>query len=118
MTKKSLNKIRKRRACKVRAKILGTGEKPRLSLFRSNKYIYVQLIDDTEGKTLVSTSTYGLKKSSTKGKINEAVQLGKIIAEKAKEKSISKVIIDRGRYKYHGRIKAVAESLKENGITL
>jgi len=116
MTKKSLNKKRVRRAKRVRARILGTAQRPRLSVFRSNRYTYIQLINDLTGKTLISASTYGLKESGNKS--SKAGRLGKIIAEKAKEKGISKVVIDRGKYKYHGRIRAVAESLKEEGINI
>ncbi|MBI4993422.1 50S ribosomal protein L18 [Candidatus Wolfebacteria bacterium] len=111
--KKSLNKIIKRRKARVRAKLFGTVEKPRLSIFKSNRYIYVQLIDDAVGKTVVSASTRSLP---VKDKKNFAVSLGEIIAKKAGEKNINSVIFDRGHYKYHGEIKAIAESARKSGL--
>lgn len=99
--KKPINKIRERRKQRVRAKIFGTAERPRLSVFRSNRYIYAQLIDDSAGRTLAAAS----------GK--DARAAGLLIAEKAKKQGINSVVFDRGAYKYHGRIKALAEAAKE-----
>lgn len=117
MGRKALNKIRTRRRARVRAKITGTKEKPRLSVFRSNRYLYAQLIDDSSGKTIVSASTKGIKKESG-GKIGKSSALGKLLATKTKEAGIKVMILDRGKYAYHGRVKAVAEALREEGIKL
>lgn len=108
--RKVLNKIRQKRKKRARAKIFGTAEKPRLSVFRSNCYTYIQLIDDEDGKTLISALIKKTKGSSEK--------LGKLIAEKAIEKGIKKAVFDRGNYKYHGRIKAVAEEARKGGLQL
>ncbi len=119
-SRKVLNKIRIRRQRRTRAKIFGTSERPRLSVFRSNRYTYVQLINDEEGKTIVSASTKELtindKQSITKQKLAE--QLGELIAKKAAEKGIKKAVFDRSWYKYHGRIKAVAEGARKEGLEL
>lgn len=102
------NKIRRR----IRATIFGTSSKPRLSVFRSNKSIYVQIIDDVSGATLVAASSKDL--SGTK--IDQANSVGKSIAEKAIAAGISNVVFDRGGYLYHGRVKALAEGARENGL--
>jgi len=106
-----------RRRHHVRSKIVGTAERPRLSVFRSSKHIYVQLIDDLHGVTL------GAASSRTKdagvpygGNKKAAVVIGKKIAEMAKQKGISKVAFDRGHYRYHGRIKALADAARESGL--
>lgn len=102
---------RNRRHKRVRAKIFGTARRPRLCVFKSNQHIYAQLIDDEKGKTLVAASDLEIKKSAEKTK-----ELGKLIAEKAKVKKIEKVVFDRGGYKYHGRVKALAEGAREGGL--
>ncbi len=110
---------REKRHRRVRAKINGTSKCPRLNVFRSNKYIYAQLIDDEKGKTLVAVTDKTLKiKSKIKefSKINNALEVGKILAEKAIEKKIKKIVFDRGGYKYHGRVKAVAEGARQGGL--
>ena len=113
-----------RRHTRVRAKISGTKQCPRLSVFRSNKDMYVQLIDDQGGVTLVSAHSREVKaKRSTKKKEGELSQgvfvgheLGKLIAKKALDKKIKNVVFDRGGYRYHGRVKAVAEGVREMGL--
>ncbi len=126
-----------RRHRRVRAKISGTSEVPRLSVFRSNKHIYVQLIDDERGQTFVAASdkeinpkpktqnsklklkTQNLrekKENVRTGKVMVAYEVGKLIAERALEKNIKKVVFDRGGYKYHGRVKAVADGAREGGL--
>jgi large subunit ribosomal protein L18 len=120
---------RKRRHKKVRAKVSGTKEKPRLCVFRSNLHIYAQLIDDEKGETLLSVSDLELKKKIEKGKVKSekkeearsgrkaiAYKVGKLIAEKALKKKIKKVVFDRGGYKYQGRVKALAEGAREGGL--
>ncbi len=113
---------RYRRHKRVRAKIFGTNQVPRLCVFRSNRHIYGQLIDDDKGKTIVSANDRELKKTKLKSKksgdkkVNPAFEVGKLLAEKAKEKKISRVCFDRGGYKYHGQIKAIAEGAREGGL--
>ena len=103
------NFIRELRQRRVRAKIFGTAKRPRLSVFRSNKYVWVQVINDDAGQTLASASTKGLK-TKTKTKTEQAAALGELLAEKAKKAGIKSVIFDRGSYKYHGRIKSLMEA--------
>lgn len=120
MSKKQENRIRRHK--RVRAKISGTSERPRLSVFRSNKHLFIQLVNDENGKTLVSVSDFGLKVPSIpeglKGgqKFLLAKEAGSLIAKKALEKKIKKVVFDKGEYKYHGRIKALAEGAREGGL--
>ncbi len=106
---------RYKRHKKVRAKIKGTSKVPRLCVFRSNKHIYGQLIDDEKGKTLLVAKDLEIKKSS-KGKIILAKEVGKLLAQKAVEKKYKKVVFDRGGYRYHGRVKALAEGAREEGL--
>ena len=98
---------------KIRARITGTAERPRLSVFRSNKFIYAQVIDDVAGKTLVSTSDVKIKKGT---KTERAKEIGKIIAELCKGAKISKVVFDRNGFKYTGRIKTVADEARAGGL--
>jgi len=98
---------------RIRKSITGTGSKPRMSVFKSNKSIYCQLIDDAAGVTLASASSLN---SKSKGKIDQAKEVGKAIAEIAKGKDISDVIFDRSGFIYHGRIKALADSAREAGL--
>ncbi len=121
--KKSLNEIRERRKKRARAKIFGVLERPRLSVFRSNRYTYGQLIDDEARKTLVSASTRELLSSGKtrlpkQPKQNLAEKLGELIAKKAAEKNIKKAVFDRGLCKYHGRVKAVAEGARKEGLQI
>lgn len=113
--KESRNVVRKRRHDRVRAKISGTLECPRLNVFRSNNEIFAQIIDDTNGNTLVSSSSVELKIKNGSN-IEGASLVGKDIAEKAKNKKIKTVVFDRGGYLYHGRVKALAEAARENGL--
>jgi large subunit ribosomal protein L18 len=107
-------KQKERRHKRVRAKINGTKERPRLSVFRSNKGLFLQLIDDENGLTLVSAGTSGTKKAANK---TEAASLaGKDLAAKALAKKISSVVFDKGHYKFHGRIKAAAEGARLGGL--
>ncbi len=104
------NKIRAR----IRSRVTGTAQKPRLSVFRSNKFIYAQLIDDVNGKTLVSTSSRALTEKVAK--VDSSVLVGKSLAEKAIAAGITEVVFDRGGYLYHGRVKALAEGAREGGL--
>jgi len=99
---------------RTRARITGTAERPRLTVFRSNNYTYAQIIDDTAGKTLVAAATQGEKKGT---KTDLAKALGKAIGEKAKKAGVKGIVFDRGQYKYHGRVKALADGVREAGIT-
>ncbi len=98
---------------KIRAKISGTENKPRLSVFRSNKFIYAQIIDDTKGNTLVEASDIKIEKGT---KTERAVSVGKMIAEKAQAKKIKEVVFDRNGFKYTGRIKLVADEARKGGL--
>lgn len=116
---KSKNQQQARRHNRVRAKISGTAAKPRLSVFRSNQGLFIQLIDDENGQTLASAGVKEIKKTADKtaaGKIELSKELGKLIAAKAKAKKITQVVFDRGFYKYHGRVKAVAEGARAGGL--
>lgn len=104
------NKIRAR----IRSRVSGTAQKPRLSVFRSNKFIYAQLIDDVNGKTLVSASSRSLTEKVAK--TESSVVVGKSLAEKALAAGISEIVFDRGGYLYHGRVKALADGAREGGL--
>lgn len=109
---------RKKIKMRIRNKISGTAEIPRMSVFRSNRQIYVQLIDDLNGKTLVSASSKQKEVAGKKdiNKSDQAKLVGKIIAEKSLAKGIQQVVFDRNGYLYHGRIKVLAESAREGGL--
>jgi len=107
---------RYRRHRRVRAKVKGTKECPRLSVFRSNQHISVQLINDDKKETLVSFGDFKIKKKKGLTKVQLAKEVGRLIAKEALEKKIKKVVFDRGGYKYHGRVKAVAEGAREGGL--
>ncbi len=106
------NKIRKR----IRKDIVGTESRPRLSVFRSNKEIYAQIIDDVEGKTLASASSRDKDIADASNKQEQATMVGKAIAEKAKKAGIDTISFDRGGYLYHGRVKSLAEGAREGGL--
>lgn len=105
-----LNRATKRKI-RTRAKVQGTKERPRLSIFRSNKFVYAQLIDDVSSKTI-----FGVSEKNVEAKDEKAKELGKLVAKKAAEKKIKKVIFDRGSYAYHGKVKAIAEGAREGGL--
>lgn len=114
------NKERVRRHSSIRKKIFGTSERPRLCVFRSLKHIYAQVIDDSSGKTLVSASSLekkiGEECKEVKGKTEVAKIVGTAIAKRALEKDITRVVFDRAGYKYHGRVKTLADSAREGGL--
>ena len=112
------NKNEKRlyRHKRVRSKISGTPERPRLCVYRSNDNIYVQVIDDTVGKTLVAASSTEKEVGSEGANVESAKKVGKLIAERTLQKGISEVVFDRGGYLYHGRVKALAEAAREAGL--
>lgn len=113
------NKARLKRHLRVRKKVSGTAERPRLNVFRSSKHIYAQIIDDTTGVTLVSASTIdkALKDEITNGgNVEAARKVGQAIGKLAKEKGIETVVFDRGGYVFHGRLKALADGAREEGL--
>lgn len=116
ITKQDKNQVRKKRHVRVRTKISGTAERPRLNVFRSNKNIYAQLIDDVAGVTLVSASTQENGFEGVGSNVAAATKIGETIAKRAAEKNITAVVFDRGGYLYHGRVKALAEAARENGL--
>ncbi|AKI98346.1 50S ribosomal protein L18 [Kosmotoga pacifica] len=111
--------LRRKRHLRVRAKINGTPERPRLAVYRSEKHIYAQIIDDVAGRTLVSASTID---KELKGKLQKtwnkeaAAEVGKLIAKRALEKGIATVVFDRGGFKFHGRVKSLADAAREAGL--
>jgi len=120
LQRKNERAIRRKR--RTRLKIRGTSERPRLSVFRSNKHIYAQIIDDTNKVTLAASSTREktlvkkFKKTGSGGNIDAAKQVGTDLAKKAKEKGVERVIFDRGSYLFHGRVKALADAAREGGL--
>jgi len=117
ITKGDKNEARVKRHLRVRKKIVGTAERPRLNIFRSSKHMYAQIIDDTRGVTIVSASTVDKgAKVENGGNIEAARQIGTLIAQRAKEKGIEKVVFDRSGYLYHGRVQALADAAREAGL--
>lgn len=114
----AFNKQERRRKLKarVRSNITGTAERPRLSVFRSNKQIYAQLIDDVDGKTVASVSSKKIEEAQNKPKIEQAEMVGKAIAGVGKEKGVKQVVFDRNGYLYHGRVKALADAARSEGL--
>jgi large subunit ribosomal protein L18 len=117
ITKPDKNSVRKKRHARVRTKVSGTPERPRLNVFRSNTHMYAQLIDDVNAQTLVSASTLDKEVSlDSTSNVSAAEKVGELIAKRAIEKGLKNVVFDRGGYLYHGRIKALAESAREAGL--
>lgn len=105
-----------RRRLRVIKKVLGTKERPRIAVFRSNRYITAQLVDDVTGKTLVDVQAEAAKLHKGKNKTEAAFEVGKELAKKALEKKISSVVFDRGSFRYHGRVKSFADGAREGGL--
>ena len=106
---------RERRRRRIRGKVIGTAERPRLSVFRSNARIYAQIIDDTKGHTLAAASSVeAALRGQSKG--DAATEVGKLVADRAKAAGVTKVVFDRGGYLYHGRVKALADAAREGGL--
>ncbi len=117
INKTSKNKIRERIHIRIRKKLKGTAERPRLTVFRSVAHIYAQVIDDTKGVTLVAANTNEKGGADAPGgNVAAAREIGKRVAERAKEQGINKVVFDRGGYIYHGRVKALADAAREAGL--
>jgi large subunit ribosomal protein L18 len=113
ITQTKRNEIRQRIHARIREKLSGTTERPRLNVYRSLNHIYAQVIDDQKGETLVSASTIKMKNG---GNVSAAKEIGKVVAEAAVAKGIKRVVFDRGGYLYHGRIKALADAAREAGL--
>ena len=111
----SKNIIRLRVHKRIRSRVSGTGERPRLAVFRSVKHIYAQVIDDTKGHTVVAAGSTE-KDSKNGGNVAGAKEVGKLVAERAKDKGVKSVVFDRGGYLYHGRVKALADAAREGGL--
>jgi large subunit ribosomal protein L18 len=116
VSKITVRELRERRHRRVRGKIRGTAERPRLAIFRSNRGIFAQLVDDDAGKTLAAASWVGLAKSFKGDKTEQAAEVGKQLADSAKKVGVESVVFDRGGYLYHGRVKALAEGAREGGL--
>ena len=115
ITQNKRNSIRQRIHARIREKLAGTSERPRLNVYRSLNHIYAQVIDDQKGETLVSASTIEMK-SKSGGNVSAAKEVGKAVAERAVAKGIAQVVFDRGGYLYHGRVKALADAAREAGL--
>ena len=114
MAQKNSREQRIIRNKRIRARVKGTAKCPRLCVFRSHKHLYAQLVDDTEGKIIIAISDLKLKKTSSS--VKSASSMGKLLAKTAMDKGVVKVVFDRGGYKYHGSIKALAEGAREGGL--
>jgi large subunit ribosomal protein L18 len=115
MANRTPRELRIRRHQRIRKKVSGTPERPRLAVFRSNAHMYAQVIDDVAGRTLVAASTVE-KEAATGTKTEQAIAIGKLIAERAQQAGVTKVVFDRGGFEYHGRIKALADAAREAGL--
>jgi large subunit ribosomal protein L18 len=113
----TVREARLRRHRRVRGKVSGTTERPRLAVFRSNRGITAQLIDDTSGKTIAAASWLDVEKSFKGNKSEQAVEVGRLLAESAKKTGVESVVFDRAGYLYHGRVKALANAAREGGLT-
>ena len=118
MDAKTRRRARVRRHARVRAKIAGTAERPRLAVYRSNRHIYAQLVDDEAARTLVSASDRELEGGAEDGKTAPAKAVGELLAERAKSAGIERVVFDRGGRLYHGRVAALAEGAREKGLQI
>lgn len=114
--KMTKNQKRKRIHMRIRKSIKGTAQRPRLNIFRSNRYIYAQLIDDLQGTTLAQANSYETGIENSGNKTDQSAATGKLLAERAKAAGIDNVLFDRGGYLYHGRVKALADGAREGGL--
>ena len=118
MSTLTTRQARQRRQRRIRGKVAGTADRPRLAVFRSNKGIFAQLIDDETGRTLGGASWLGLGRSFKGNKTEQATEVGKAVAAVAQQAGIERVVFDRGGYLYHGRVKALAEGAREGGLQI
>lgn len=114
--KGSRNDARARRHARVRKRVRGTPQRPRLAVYRSNRYIYAQVIDDSEGRTIASASSQESDLRSERLNVETASKVGEVLATRAKEAGVESVVFDRGGYKFHGRVKALAEAARKEGL--
>jgi large subunit ribosomal protein L18 len=115
-SKKNTLDPRQRRHRRVRKKVRGTAERPRLAVFRSNNHIYAQVIDDVSGRTLAAASTLDVKGDSGTGNVDAAKKVGALVADRAKAAGVARVVFDRGGFLYHGRVAALADAAREGGL--
>ena len=118
MAQLTVREARERRHRRVRSRVRGTAQRPRLVVFRSNKGIEAQLVDDVAGKTLAAASWIGLPKSFKGSKTEQAADVGRLLAANARKAGVKKVVFDRGGYLYHGRVKALADGARKGGLVL
>jgi large subunit ribosomal protein L18 len=116
--KESRSALRRKRHARIRLRLSGTPERPRLSVFRSAKFIYAQVIDDTTGRTLAAASSREPSLADGAGKVDAARAVGRALAERAKTAGVGTVVLDRGGYRYHGRVRSLAEGAREGGLDL
>jgi large subunit ribosomal protein L18 len=116
--KDSRDALRRKRHERLRLRLEGTTERPRLSVFRSSKFIYAQVIDDTSGRTLAAASSREPAITDSSGKVDAARAVGKAVAERARAAGVKSVVLDRGGYQYHGRVRSLAEGAREGGLDL
>ena len=116
ITKRSGNQLRQKRHARLRLRVIGTPERPRLSVFRSAKYIYAQVIDDAAGRTLAAASSREAGLAVAPGKTDAARAVGRAVAERARAAGVGTVVLDRGGYRYHGRVRSLAEGAREAGL--
>ncbi|MGH9630622.1 MAG: 50S ribosomal protein L18 [Bryobacteraceae bacterium] len=116
MAKLSKNQVRLRIHKRIRQRVAGSAERPRLAVYRSLAHIYAQIIDDRAGRTIVAASSNEKSANAGGGNVAGAKEVGKLIAERAREKGITKIVFDRGGYLYHGRVKALADAAREAGL--
>jgi len=114
----SRDALRRKRHERIRLRLSGSTQRPRLSVFRSTKYIYAQVIDDTSGRTLASASSREAGLAAGTGKVDTARSVGRALASRAKAAGVSAVVLDRGGYRYHGRVRSLAEGAREGGLDL
>ena len=116
--KESRDALRRKRHERMRLRLQGTAERPRLSVFRSSKFIYAQVIDDSSGRTLAAASSREAEVGGGSGKVDVARAVGRTLAERAKAVGVSSLVLDRGGYQYHGRVRSLAEGAREGGLDL
>jgi large subunit ribosomal protein L18 len=116
--KDSRDALRRKRHERLRLRLAGTAERPRLSVFRSTRFIYAQVIDDASGRTLAAASSREAGLAGGPGKVDTARSVGKALAERAKKAGVTSVVLDRGGYQYHGRVRSLAEGAREGGLDL
>lgn len=118
INKDSRDALRRKRHSRIRLRIEGSPQRPRLSIFRSSKFIYAQVIDDSVGRTLASASSREATLAAGSGKVDPARAVGRAVAERAKAAGVRAVVLDRGGYRYHGRVRSLAEGAREGGLDL